>query len=314
MSILIFVVVALLLLVLFSGAYVFFAACLRGKELPWLDEQALKKTNYARFYEHICAADAWLKQHKAQDVWVESADGLKLHALWIPAQQQKGTIILAHGYRSTYLADFGLVLDLYHSLGLNLLIPDQRSHGKSEGKYITFGVKESDDILKWIDYHNRILGALPTVLSGLSMGASTVMYLADKKLPENVCGIIADCGFTSPKEIISLVFKRTVHLWPGPSMLAADLFARLFAGFSLSERDTRKTLAGCTLPILMVHGKADDFVPSWMSEAAYACCTAPKQLLLAEGAGHGVSFLHMQEQYTLAVISFLRTYMDGFTK
>lgn len=313
MSILIYVAVAILLLVLISGAYVFFAACLRGKDLPWLDKAALEKTSYGRFYEHISAADQWLHQHDAQDLWIKSTDGLKLHGLWIPAQQQRGTIILAHGYRSCYLADFGLVLDLYHNLGLNLLIPDQRCHGKSEGRYITFGVKESEDILQWIDYHNKALGAFPTVLSGLSMGASTVMYLADKALPVNVCGIIADCGFTSPKEIISLVYKRTVHLWPVPSMLAAELFARLFAGFSLSAKDTRTTLSGSKLPILMVHGKADKFVPCKMSEEAYALCRSPKQLILAEDAGHGVSFLHIPEQYTAAVINFLKTNLDGFS-
>lgn len=307
-----FITAAILVLVLMSGAYVFCYACIRTKPLPWLEKDALEKTPYGRFYEHISAGDQWLKDHNAQDLWLDSYDGLRLHALWIPASDAKGTVLLAHGYRSIYLADFGLVFEMYHKLGLNLLIPDQRSHGKSQGKIITFGVKESDDVYQWVQMHNQNLGGYPLLLSGLSMGASTVMYMADRELPPNVCGIIADCGFTSPYDIIAEVYRRTVHLWPAPSLLAADFFARIFGGFSLKGKDSRKCLAHSKLPILMIHGKDDKFVPCRMSEEAYEACTAPKQLLLADNAGHGVSFLHIPEEYTAAVISFLKTNMDGF--
>lgn len=307
-----FIAAAIIILVIISGAYIFCYACIRTKALPWLDKDALSKTPYGRFYDHISAGDQWMKDHNAQDLWTTSADGLKLHALWLPAEDAKGTVLLAHGYRSVYLADFGLVFEMYHKLGMNLLIPDQRSHGKSEGKFITFGVKESDDVYRWIMLHNRTLGGYPMILSGLSMGASTVMYLADRDLPPNVCGIIADCGFTSPYDIIAEVYRKTVRLWPAPSLLAADLFARLFGGFSLREKDSRRSLAGSKLPILMVHGKEDNFVPCRMSEEAYAACTSPKRLILAEKAGHGVSFLHIPEEYTAAVISFLKTNLDGF--
>ena len=91
------------------------------------------------------ASDAWLKDHNAQDVYVNSNDGLKLHAFWIPAENARGTILLAHGYRSTMLVDFGLAFAFYHALGMNILVPNQRAHGESEGRYITFGVKESED-------------------------------------------------------------------------------------------------------------------------------------------------------------------------
>lgn len=307
-----FIAAAVVVLIFFSGAYIFCCACIRTKALDWLDKEALEKTSYGRFYEHISAGDLWLKEHNAQDLWVNSNDGLKLHALWIPADDAKGTVLLAHGYRSIYLADFGLVFEMYHKLGMNLLIPDQRSHGKSEGKIITFGVKESDDMYRWIELHNQTLGGYPMILSGLSMGASTVMYLADRELPPNVCGIIADCGFTSPYEIIAEVYRRTVHLWPAPSLLATEFLTRVFGGFSLKQKDSRRCLANSKLPILMVHGKEDKFVPCRMSEEAYAACTSPKKLILADDAGHGVSFLHIPEEYTAAVISFLKTNLDGF--
>ncbi len=310
---LLFALLAVIVLILASGGYMFLVACRRRKELPWLVEEEIKKTSYGQYYEFMAAADLWLKAHIVEDVFIRSGDGLKLHGLWIPAENPKGTILLVHGYRSTMLADFGLILDYYHSLGLNMLIPEHRCHGKSQGKYITFGVKESQDILRWIAYHNQQYGACPLVLSGLSMGASTVMYLADENLPENVCGLIADCGFTSPKEILGSVFRRVTHLPAGLTLLSADLFARLFAGFHLNQKDTRKTLAKNRLPILMVHGLADNFVPSEMTRQGYAACTGSKQLLLVEGAGHGVSFLVDKEGYCSMVINFLKTNVEGFS-
>lgn len=305
MFVFLLVLAAILLLLIVSGGYTFMVACLRIQELLWLDEEALKKTPYGRFYDHIVSGNDWLVQHNAQEVHIRNEDNLELWGLWVPAENPRGTILLAHGYRSSFLPDFGLVFDFYHKQGMNLLLPNQRSHGKSEGKYITYGVKESRDMLCWIDFHNRTFGEYPMILSGLSMGASTVMYMVDLPLPENVRGLIVDCGFTSPKEIISKVFRETIHLPAGPSMWVADLFARVFAGFSFSEKDARKILQKNYLPILMVHGTADDFVPCDMTREAYAHCAGPKQLLLVEGAGHGVSFLHAREDYTEAVKELL---------
>ena len=191
-----------------------------------------------------------------------------------------------------------------------MLIPDQRCHGKSEGKYITFGVKEWRDMTCWVDYHNKHLGNWPVILSGLSMGASTVMYMADEALPANVRGMIADCGFTSPYDIIGKVFHSVTHLPAWPFLWATDLCARIFAGFSLKEKDTRKTLQGGKYPIILAHGLSDDFVPCEMSQEAYDACTSPKELLLVEGAGHGYSFLKDRERYTQTVTAFLQRNLE----
>ena len=306
----VFVLIAALALMLVSGGYTFVTACVRRKELPWLDETAIKKTAYGKHYDSIVIGHSFLEEKVTQELELVSEDGLKLHAVWVPAENPKGTVLLAHGYRSSKLVDFSLALGMYHAIGMNLLLPDQRAHGKSEGKYITFGVKESRDMQKWVSFHNEKFGKYPLVLSGLSMGASTVLYLADADLPENVKGIIADCGFTSPWEIIKKVFHRVVHLPAAPTVWAADLFARLFAGFSLQQKDTRKTLQNSKLPVLLVHGIDDDFVPCEMTEQAYAACKEPKELLLVEGAGHGVSFLVEKDRYVQTVMAFLEKYVE----
>jgi len=304
-----FILFGVLAILLVSGSYLFVLACVRRKDMPWLVEKELNKTPLGRYYSYIAESDHWLTEHSAKDVYIYSEDHLKLHGLWVPAENPRGTVLFAHGYRSTILLDFGAAFSLYHQRGLNLLIPDQRAHGKSEGRYITFGVKESGDMVRWINYHNQNYGTQPILLSGISMGASTMMFLADQDLPENVRCIIADCGFTSPKEIISEVFRRVIHLPPAPSVWVGDKLARIFANFSFGEKDARRSLARSRLPILMIHGKEDGFVPCEMSENSYSLCAEPKELLLVEGADHGLSFIKEPARYVDAVDRFLEKYL-----
>lgn len=305
-------VIAVLLAFAFGvGGYTFFAACGRGKEIDWLDEESVKKTAFGQYYSHVKSGHQWLLDHNAQDVYITNRDGLKLHASWVPAENAQGTVILVHGYHSCVLTDFGLSFERYHKRGMNLLLPSHRAHGKSEGKYVTFGVKESGDILEWIQFHNAHFGSQPMMLSGLSMGAATVMYVAGEALPENVRAINADCGFTSPKEIIAKVFKDATRVSARPFLWATELFARFFAGFSLEEKDTRNTLAKNTRPILLVHGMADDFVPCDMTRKSYAACAGDKELLLVESATHGTSFLHAKEEYLAKIERLLKYCLEG---
>lgn len=306
MPILIFILVMVsLFLLVFIGAYTFFTACRRRKELPWHDPEGLKNTAYEKHIRLIDYSSKWLADHHPRDIFITSRDGLKLHGLWIPAKNPRGTILLAHGYRSTMLVDFGMVLDMYHNEGMNLLLPEQRCHGQSEGKYITFGVKESQDMLCWIEYHNRHLSDCNMVVSGLSMGASTVMYMLDGPIPKNVKAAICDCGFTSPADIIGKIFRETAHIPPGIFIRCADLFARLFAGFSLYEKDSRITLKKNAIPILLVHGLADDFVPYRMTQEAFESCNSEKYLILAKDAAHGYSYMHAKEEYYSLITKLL---------
>lgn len=305
MPIVLYILLSIALLILFSGLYMFLVACVRGREPGWLDEDQIKKTRYGRYYENICIGHKFLKDHNALDVYTQSYDGLKLHAMWVPAENPRGTILFAHGYRSSKLVDFSLVFNLYYNLGMNILVPDQRAHGESEGKLITFGVKENRDMQSWIAFHNEKFGSFPIVLSGLSMGAATMLYLADKDLPDNVRGIIADCGFTSPRDILASVYRSVIHLPAGPTLWTAELFARIFGGFSFNQEDTRRSLKNSKLPVFLIHGMDDDFVPCEMTKQGYDACTGPKEILLVEGAEHGVSFLVEREKYTNMVKEFL---------
>lgn len=306
MSPILFLLIAIVLLLLVSGGYVFVIGCCARKNVDWLDEAWVKKTPHGIYNDYIQASHRWLKDNHAKDVYITSYDGLRLHGFWIPAEKPRGTVLMAHGYRSTMLLDFHLPFELFHRLGFNILVPEQRAHGESEGRFITFGVKESRDMERWLRFHHRKLGGLPVVLYGISMGASTMLYLADKKLPGSICGIIADCGFTSPGDIISSVYKQVIHLPPKITLWVTGMFTRIFAGFGLWEKDTRRTLQRSRYPVLLIHGEEDGFVPCEMTRKAYAACTGPKMILTVPGADHGLSFLADGYRYTATIIDFLK--------
>ena len=309
-SVLLICALAVVVIVVFLGLITFLISCVRGKEPNWQDKEKLKKTIYRKFADHITEADQWLHSLNYQELWTNSNDGLRLHAYWVPVENAKGTVLLAHGYRSTWRLDFSKVLQVYRDMGMNLLIPDQRAHGKSEGKIITFGVKESDDMYRWILLHNDKFSQCPILLCGLSMGASTMMYLADRELPDNVKAMIVDCGFTSPWEIIRVVFRKILHLPAKPALWIANVFAQLFGGFNLREKDSRRILKNSRLPILMVHGAEDGFVPSYMTQEGFEACSGKKELFLVEGADHGVSFLVDREGYTSRAVKFIEEHLN----
>lgn len=287
-----------------GGYWGFQHACKRPPEPDWTSEAALKQTPYAEFAESIPRALQWLQDHNAQEVRTKSFDGLLLRGKWVPAENPKATIILFHGYHTHYIHDFAGIFSLYHSIGLNLLLVRQRSHGESGGKYITFGVRERKDVRSWVDFHNRTHGMDNVFLGGMSMGASTLLFAAGEDLPPNVRGITADCGFSSPAEILGHIIRQDYHLPPKLVLPLMEVWARVLGGFSFYECDSRKTLARSKIPVVFIHGTADTFVPCAMSQAGYDACAAQREIHLIEGADHGRGYLFEPDRLTKALVDF----------
>ena len=171
------------------------------------------------------------------------------------------------------------------------MVVDHRASGESEGHIITFGIKEKEDLLLWVDYViNSISADSKIILTGISMGAATVMLAAGEKLPENVIGILADCGYTSNKEIIKKVV-RNMHLPANLFYPFIRLGARIFGGFSLDSASPEEAMKKSTLPIIFFHGDKDSFVPMEMSKKNFEGCASPKKrLVIIKGAGHGLAY------------------------
>lgn len=235
---------------------------------------------------------AFVKEQPYEELYAESFDGLRLYGRYYRHENADCTMILFHGYRSLGIRDFSCAVQMYYEAGLNVLLVDQRAHGKSEGKLITFGVKERRDVLSWI---NRLLeydGNIKRILlGGMSMGATTVMLSTELGLPQNVCGIIADCGFTSPIDIIRKVAVQHFKIKGTVVLPILNLICKLFGKFSLYGVSTETALKNNEIPIMIIHGKADNFVPVEMSERAYSANKGEKLLVIVDNADHGFSFL-----------------------
>ena len=239
-------------------------------------------------------------------VTISAQDGTKLAARYYHVRDGAPLQIQFHGYRGTALRDFCGGNKLARESGQNTLVVDQRAHGKSGGTAITFGIRERLDCLCWAEYANRRFGSeTPVFLSGVSMGAATVLMASELKLPANVVGIIADCPYSSPEAIIRKVCREDMHLPPVLVMPFIRLGARLFGHFDLKEASAVQAVRNTNIPILLLHGEDDRFVPCDMSQEIFDACTGEKNRITFPGAGHGLSYIVDTETYSEAVSRFV---------
>lgn len=257
------------------------------------------------FKQDIEEGRRWISAVGYTDQWITSYDETKLYGRFYANGDSKITILMMHGFRSNALHDFSCAFKFYYDKGFNLMVPDQRSHGKSEGKYITYGIKERYDAKAWIEHINTIIPNGTVYATGVSMGASTVLMAAGLGLPENVKGIIADCGFTSPAEIIKKVMKSDMKVPLFPIYYTTRLVTRAIAGFDFEEYSAVTAVKDCKIPILFLHGKEDGFVPFSMGEEIYNAAGCEKKAVWVDGADHGCSFLVDHEACSTALTGFL---------
>lgn len=296
-------VLAVLVIALFGAAWYFFKLSIVREEREKTEADFVAEDSLWKDHREVVdQAQKWMAENAEEHVQITSHDGLKLSAIYIPAGVDKpgickprGTCIVFHGYRSLATVDFAPEAEFLHSLGYRLLAPYQRSHGESEGKYITYGVKERFDCRDWARYIDARFPGEDIFLMGISMGSATVMMSSDLDLPRTVRGIVADCGFTTPWEIMAHVAKKDYKLPAFPLLHLVDLIARRRAGYALKGADSRKALAKTSLPVLFIHGEADDFVPLYMTKENYEAChtlskQGDKELYTVPGAGHALSF------------------------
>ena len=247
----------------------------------------------------------------SENVYITSHDGLKLRARLYMQNEGAPFAIGMHGYRSTPMLDFSGGGALALELGFNLLLPDERACGESEGRTVSFGYNESLDTLDWIRYVRERWGeGRETVLLGVSLGAGTVIMAAGRGLPENVRGVIADCTFSSAKKIIMKVMKdRGIPVFLYPLLRFGTI---VFGGFDPNKAEPTEFAKSIKTPLTLIHGEDDGFVPPSMSEEiAEACQTA--ELHTFPRAHHGTSYIVDNERYKKITVDFLRRVMKDTT-
>ena len=291
----------------------FLHAVRRVDRTPQQWEQRLREGKWADCAPRMREAMVWYQHREKEELFLTSRDGLRLRGAYLEAPEAKGCVLLFHGFRSCGEFDFSLVLPMLYENGYSTLLVDQRSHNRSQGRYIGYGILERYDCQRWAWLmHNKLGGRLPLFLEGLSMGASTVMMASDLPMPPSVRGIIADCGFNSAWEEIRHCIHQWYHISSFPILPLTDLACRAAAGYSLKETTAARSLSRSSLPVLFVHGTGDDFVPASMTEENYAAAGGEKRRVLVDKAGHGLSYLVAEEQCREALLRFLRDYAAGY--
>lgn len=232
------------------------------------------------------------------DFYTTSPDGTKLHAFYYERQKGAPIEIQFHGYRSIALRDYCSGMQLAFNAGHNVLLVDQRAHGESEGRCLTFGINEREDCLAWSRFLVEKFGTdTKIILVGVSMGAATVLMAGELELPQNVVGILADSPYSSPKEIIKKVIKKDKKLPQSIFYPFVYLGAMIFGGFDLEKASASEAVKHCKIPVLLIHGDDDRFVPYQMSEEIYRNCASEKKLLIVKNAGHGLGYLEDSKAY-----------------
>ncbi len=257
----------------------------------------------------IAAAEAL----PCEDVYCQSHDGYRLRARLYKTDPNAPVQILFHGYRSRPLKDFSGGLQLALSTGCNCILVDQRAHGESEGRCLSFGVLERYDALSWVNFAKEMFGNdTPIILTGISMGAGTVLMSLSLELPKNVVGVVADCPYSSPREILCEVLKQ--RRYPvSLAYFALRIGARLFGRFDTEAMSPTEAVQKSKLPILLLHGENDLFVPVEMSRKIYEAASDHATLLTFPDAGHGLSYLTDNARYTAAVKKFVEKH-TGYCK
>lgn len=299
------VFVVVFIFVVIASFLIVYDVCFSGRKVYMSGNYSVPKGDqYEPYGKNIREAVDMVLSVPYETVTITSFDGLKLAGKYYHMADDAPLIIFFHGYRCSSLRDGSGIFYNGREMGCNVLLADQRAHGMSEGKCITFGIKERYDVLSWVNYGIKRLGKdTKILLSGLSMGAATVLMAADVGLPENVKGISADCPYSSPKEILCTVMKALrfpvkITYW------MAKWSARIIGKFDLEETSAVEAIKNSHIPILIIHGDDDRFVPCEMSKACRDACDCV-ELVLVKDAGHGMSYLVDKNVYQETIVRFL---------
>jgi hypothetical protein len=217
--------------------------------------------------------------------------------------------IIVHGYNGNSGQMIRWIRNFYEN-GYNILTPDLRGHGRSEGEYIEMGWDDRKDMLLWIDYIIESAPNAEIVLLGVSMGAATVMNTAGEDLPSNVKVIIEDCGYSSTSEVLEHQLNKMFGLHKFPVLYAANTVTKIRAGYDFFNSSSLKQVAKSTTPMLFIHGDQDDFVPYKMLEPLYEAANVEKEKLVIEGAGHSTACMVDSETYWSNVWEFVNKYIN----
>ncbi|WP_295731367.1 alpha/beta hydrolase [uncultured Limosilactobacillus sp.] len=304
------IVTFLLIIWLAAGMYFFKVGMVPGhKSFISSNHQTLRRS------DPLYHQKKWFREVQKQRWTMTSASKhYRLVADYIPAAHATNkSVLICHGFMNNK-ATMGAYAAMFHQMGYNVLLPDARAHGESEGRFIGYGWPERYDTRKWIQRLIQKNGqASQIVMFGVSMGGATTMMTSGLKLPHQVKAFIEDCGYTSLSAELDHEARHLYHLPPliaKPAEASLSIINRIANGFFTSEASAIAALHHNHRPMLFIHGAKDTFVPTEMVYANYKATRGPKALWVVPQAGHAKSFQTAPRQYQRHIQQFLSRYVD----
>lgn len=305
------IVIAAVLVVfsLATGIGMFCYAIKRPKKAP----NPMTMDDYSEhlkpFLDFIKKEKDWLFATGYEKVEITSFDGLKLKGILVYAPNpSKKTVIAVHGYKNCGINEYSSYIRNYYDMGYNVLVPDDRSHGVSEGKFIGFAWLDRRDCVDWAKFIVNKFGEDSSILlHGISMGAATVMNASgEADLPQQVKAVVSDCGYSCAWDQFAHVLKSKFHLHEFPTLYIANAINKIFCGYDFRESSSIEQVKKAKVPFLFFHGDADNFVPTRMVYDVYKASSSPKsEIYVMPGAAHAESYYVCREQYLKALKAFI---------
>lgn len=296
-----------------AGYIIFNEVMNRNAKIFPLIKKAAQKKMVSSPVEETDPRLKWFYEQKPIPFEMINSRNFRLKAKLFPAEKpSKVFVFCSHGYKSTGFREYDIMTKFYHDLGYNVFIVDHQAHGESDGQYIGFGYYEYEDCLLWLQrLIDKYGDDIQIILQGISMGCATVTMMAGSPtLPKNVKFIVADCGYTTAKAQFEFVLKNYVHLPNFPLLYTANFFNKKIGGYGFTDSNPIDWVAKAEVPMLFVHGEADDFVPPYMVHQLYAACSSEyKDILVVKGAGHAESYRVGSEAYEEKVKSFCEKFI-----
>ena len=237
-----------------------------------------------------------------EEVSLTGEGGVELYGIYAD-NGSSVTVVLVHGYAVDWKSR-AYDAEQYLSRGYNVLLTDNTGHGRSGGKFITMGYLDARNVLYWCDWLVRAKGARNIILDGVSMGAATVLATSNYERREAVRGIIADCGYTSARDVLAFQMKKR-HIPVFPVLPRICALARK-NGFDLKACSTVEGVRKSSVPTLFIHGSGDRVVPVSMTGRLFNANASERELLITEGVGHGLSHIQAKERYGAAIADFVK--------
>lgn len=279
--------------------------------------QSMSGVDWDKYNELIDEMTIALSETRTDEFYIRSYDGLRLYGQYFKHYgEDKNDVekiaICFHGYTSYGGGNNSAAAIYFLNNGFDVLLPDARSHGNSEGEYIGFGCLDRYDGFEWIKFlqnkyrNEERRGKLEIYLYGVSMGGATVCMMSGLDLPDCVKGIISDCAFTAPNEIFEKVLKTKYHLPSSPIMMIANLVSQKYAGYTFNSCSSVREVKKTKLPMLFIHGSGDKFIPEAMCYKIYENCGSEKKdILIVDGAAHAESYYKDRKAYEKKLSEFL---------